>query len=87
MRFEIVRRQSQSHQSRVPVTYRIYQENENKADVTCLRGQVGSPEEGKEILLRDEYDQTRTTLLRKVPILRKNCSLSLLRTVCASGRK
>jgi nicotinate phosphoribosyltransferase len=49
------------------VTYRLYQDNENKADVTCLRGDKLSAalEEGKEILLRDEYDQTRTTLYKE----------------------
>ncbi len=49
------------------VTYRIYQENENKADVTCLRGDgmALALENGKEILLRDEYDQTRTTLFKE----------------------
>jgi len=45
------------------ITYRIYQNNESKADVTCRRGDrlAAAIEEGKEILLRDEYDQTRKT--------------------------
>ncbi|MFA5302128.1 MAG: nicotinate phosphoribosyltransferase [Bacteroidales bacterium] len=49
------------------VTYRIYQENENKADVTCLRGDklAVALENRKEIVLRDEYDQTRTTVFQE----------------------
>ncbi|MDD2537752.1 MAG: nicotinate phosphoribosyltransferase [Bacteroidales bacterium] len=45
------------------VTYRIYQDNENKADVTCLRGDrlEKALSGGKDIILRDEYDQTRKT--------------------------
>ncbi len=49
------------------VTYRIYQENESKADVTCLRSDrlARAIEEGKEILITDEYDQTRKTIYRE----------------------
>lgn len=49
------------------VTYRIYQENESKADVTCLRGDkfAAALEDGKEIVLRDEYDQTRKTIYKE----------------------
>ncbi|HQB23960.1 MAG TPA: hypothetical protein PL119_05890, partial [Bacteroidales bacterium] len=45
------------------VTYRIYQNNESKADVTCLRGDnlATAIEKGSEILLRDEYDRTKKT--------------------------
>ena len=49
------------------VTYRIYQENESKADVTCLRSDrlACAIEEGKEIMLTDENDQTRKTTYRE----------------------
>ncbi|HPW77653.1 MAG: Nicotinate phosphoribosyltransferase pncB2 [Bacteroidetes bacterium ADurb.Bin037] len=45
------------------ITYRIYQNNESKADVTCLRGDklAVALEAGKDVLLRDEYDQTKRT--------------------------
>ncbi len=49
------------------ITYRIYQENESKADVTCLREDTLAKtiEKGKEILLRDEFDQTKRTVYRE----------------------
>ncbi len=49
------------------ITYRIYQNNENKADVTCLRDDTLSRaiENRKEILLRDEFDQTRKTIYKE----------------------
>lgn len=49
------------------ITYRIYQDNESKADVTCLRNDrlAKAIEEKKEILLRDEFDHTKKTLYRE----------------------
>ena len=58
------------------VTYRIYQDNESKADVTCLRGDsfACAIEEGREILLRTKSTRPGKQCTRKDPIRQKNCS-------------
>lgn len=45
------------------LTYRIFTHGENKADVTCLSGDATAAaiEKGESFVLRDEYDQTKTT--------------------------
>ncbi|MDD4654999.1 MAG: nicotinate phosphoribosyltransferase [Bacteroidales bacterium] len=49
------------------VTYRVFVDDENKADVTCLRGDrmTDDIEAGRTIVLQDENDRTRTTTYRE----------------------